>query len=110
MVKLIALRLHWWQKDTLRYMVLKDAFSPIAKLTIVRLFLGMVVIRHWPLHQLEIKNAFLHGYLEEEIYMEQPPRFVAQGEYGLVCKLRGSLYGLKQLPSGNLIKMYRHLD
>jgi len=54
-----------------------DNFSPLAKLTTIRLFLAMVVIRHWPLHQLDIKNALLHGDLEEEIYIKQPPRFVA---------------------------------
>ncbi|RDX82399.1 hypothetical protein CR513_36824, partial [Mucuna pruriens] len=62
------------------------------------LLLAMATIRHWPLHQLDIKNAFLHGDLDEEIYMEQPPGFVAQGESGLVCKLRRSLYRLKQSP------------
>ncbi|RDY13570.1 hypothetical protein CR513_01484, partial [Mucuna pruriens] len=75
-----------------------DTFSLIAKITTIRLLLAMATIRHWPLHQLDIKNAFLHGDLDEEIYMEQPPGFVAQRESGLVCKLRRSLYGLKQSP------------
>ncbi|GJV07011.1 retrovirus-related pol polyprotein from transposon TNT 1-94 [Tanacetum coccineum] len=52
----------------------------------------------WPLHQLDVKNAFLHGDLEEEVYMEQPTGFVAQWEYGRVCKLKKALYGLKQSP------------
>ena len=47
---------------------------------------------------MDIKNVFLHGDLAEEVYMEQPPDFVAQGESGLVCRLRRSLYGLKQSP------------
>jgi len=49
----------------------------MAKITIVQLFFSMAVVCHWPLHQLNINNIFLHGDLEEEIYMEQPPRFVA---------------------------------
>ncbi|RVW96895.1 Retrovirus-related Pol polyprotein from transposon RE1 [Vitis vinifera] len=75
-----------------------DTFSPIAKIASVRLFLSMAAICYWPLYQLDIKNAFLHGEFLEELYMEQPPGFVAQGESGLVCKLRRSLYGLKQSP------------
>ncbi|KAM7465888.1 hypothetical protein LguiB_013450 [Lonicera macranthoides] len=75
-----------------------DTFSPVAKLTSVRLFISLAATHHWPLHQLDIKNAFLHGDLQEEVYMEQPPGFVAQGEYGKVCHLRKSLYGFKQSP------------
>ena len=55
-------------------------------------------MQSWPLYQLDIKNVFLHGNLAEEVYMEQPPRFVAQREFGLVCKLHHLLYGLKQSP------------
>ena len=70
----------------------------MAKIASVRLLLSMVTMRLWPIFQLDIKNAFLHDDLAEEVYMKQPPGFVAQGESGLVCKLRHSLYGLKQSP------------
>ena len=75
-----------------------DTFSPVAKIASICLLLSMVDMRSWPIFQLDIKNAFLHGDLAEEVYMEQPPGFVAQGESSLVCKLRRSLYGLKQSP------------
>ena len=70
----------------------------MAKVASVRLLLSMVAMHSWPLFQLDIKNVFLHGDLAEEVYMEQPPGFVAQGESGLVCKLRCLIYGLKQSP------------
>ena len=75
-----------------------DTFSPVAKMTYVRLFISLVATHNWDLHQLDIKNAFLHGDLQEEVYMEQPLGFVARGEIGKVCCLRKSLYGLKQSP------------
>ena len=75
-----------------------DTFSPVAKLTSVRLFISLAASYDWDLHRLNIKNVFQYGDLQEEVYMEQPPRFVAQGEIGKVCHLRKSLYGLKQSP------------
>ena len=75
-----------------------DTFSPIAKMTYVQLFISLVATHNWDLHQLDIKNVFLHGDLQEEVYIEQPLGFVAQREIGKVCRLRKSLYGLKQSP------------
>ncbi|RVW60313.1 Retrovirus-related Pol polyprotein from transposon RE2 [Vitis vinifera] len=72
--------------------------GPDGQIASVRLLLSMAAMCSWPLYQLDIKNAFLHGDLAEEVYMEQPPGFVAQEESGLVCRLRRSLYGLKQSP------------
>lgn len=59
----------------------------MAKITIVTLFLAMAAIRNRPFHQLDIKNVLLHDDLEKEVYMKQPPRFDAQGEFGPVYKL-----------------------
>jgi len=75
-----------------------ETFSPVAKMSSVLLFISLAAMNDWPLFQLDIKNAFLHGDLLEEVYMEQPPGFVAQGENAKVCRLRKSLYGLKQSP------------
>ena len=75
-----------------------DTFSLVTRITIICLLLSMVAMQSRPLNQLDIKNSFLDGDMVEEVYMEQPPGFVAQGESRLVCKLRRSLYGLKQSP------------
>ena len=64
-----------------------NTFSPVAKLTSIRLFISLVATHGWDLHQLDIKNVFLHGDFAEDVYMEQPPEFVAQGEIGRVCHL-----------------------
>jgi len=75
-----------------------ETFSPVAKISSVRILITLAANLGWPLFQLDVKNAFLHEDLHEEVYMEQPPGFVAQGEsQGCVCKLRKALYGLKQL-------------
>lgn len=75
-----------------------DTFSLVAKLTSVWLFISLDVSQNRPLHHIDIKNAFLHGVLQEEVYMEQPPGFVAQGVYAKVYHLNISLYGLKKRP------------
>ena len=75
-----------------------DTFSPVSKIASVRILLSMTAMQCWPLYHLDIKNAFLHGDLVEEVYIEQPLGFVVQRESGLVCKLHCLLYGLKQFP------------
>ncbi|KAL2230793.1 UNVERIFIED_CONTAM: Retrovirus-related Pol polyprotein from transposon TNT 1-94 [Sesamum indicum] len=71
-----------------------DCFAPVAKIVTVRTFLGPAVAKGWHLHHLDVDNAFLHGTLDETIYM-RPPEGYEVGEE-MVCKLKKSLYGLKQ--------------
>ena len=75
-----------------------EIFSPVVKLTTVRLVLSIVAAEDLLLEQLDVKTAFLHGELEENIYMVQPEGFLSREKKDLVCKLKRSLYGLKQAP------------
>ena len=77
------------------YGVNYETFVPVVKMTIVRMILALAASNDWPLHQMDVKNAFLHGDLKECIYMKPPPELFSS-QTSNVCKLRRSLYGLKR--------------
>ncbi|GKB40855.1 ribonuclease H-like domain-containing protein [Tanacetum coccineum] len=75
-----------------------ETFSLVVKPATIRTVLSLAVSRKWPIHQLDVKNAFLNGDLSETVYMHQPPGFVDARFPNHVCRLQRSLYGLKQAP------------
>uniref|UniRef100_A0A2N9F9Q0 Integrase catalytic domain-containing protein n=1 Tax=Fagus sylvatica TaxID=28930 RepID=A0A2N9F9Q0_FAGSY len=77
----------------------EETFAPVARLSSVRTLIAVSASRHWPLFQMDVKNAFLNGELTEEVYMQLPPGFSQPPGFSpKVCRLRRALYGLKQAP------------
>ena len=75
-----------------------ETFSPVVKFQSIRVLLAFALQNDLLLHQMDVVTAFLNGTLEEDIYMQQPDGYLQQGKEHLVCKLKKSLYGLKQSP------------
>jgi hypothetical protein len=75
-----------------------ETFSPVVKFATVHVVLSLALSRNWEIHQLDVKNAFLHGTLMETVYCSQPTSFVDADRPDLVCRLNRSLYDLKQAP------------
>ena len=75
-----------------------ETFSPVVRMESLRALLALSVQFGLQLHQVDVTTAFLNGELEEEVYMQQPKGFSREGEEHLVCKLKKSIYGLKQSP------------
>lgn len=73
----------------------KATFSPVAKFASVRILIALATERNWNLHQVDVNNAFLHGTLEEDVYIKVPEGYEGVPP-GKVLKLKKSLYGLKQ--------------
>jgi hypothetical protein len=73
-----------------------ETYAPVARFASIRAILSMVAHHDWELDQMDVKSAYLNGVLQEEVYMKQPPQFAKAGKEQLVCRLKKSLYGLKQ--------------
>ena len=76
----------------------EEIFSPVVRFEFVRCLLALGAQHKLHLHQMDVSTAFLHGELSEEVYMRQPEGFVESGQENLVCRLKRSIYGLKQSP------------
>ena len=81
------------QKEGIDY---EEMFSPVAMLKSIKIILSIVAHYDYEIWQMDVKTAFLNGNLEEEIYMMQPEGFIAKNQEHMVCKLKRSIYGLKQ--------------
>lgn len=75
-----------------------EVFAPVARWDTIRMVLALAAQKGWNVYQLDVKSAFLHGELTEDVYVEQPPGYVRKGEEEKVYKLKKALYGLKQAP------------
>ena len=89
------IRQGWWKKVSLKSKVWTTMrpFAPVAKMDSISLVLAIAASKHWEVHHMDVKYAFIHGYIHEEIYMKQPKGYIS--DLSLVCKLKKSLYRLK---------------
>jgi hypothetical protein len=92
-------QIHWIDYD--------ETFAPVAKMNYIRVSLAIAAAKGWEVHQMDVKNVFLHGELSKEIYVEQLQGFIHNSS--LVCKLKKSLYGLKHAPRAWYAKMDSYL-
>jgi len=87
----------------------EETYSPVAKMITIKTIIIMAATKGWSLHQMDVNNVFLHGDLQEEVYMEQPPDYVDQKHLNLVCRLKKALYNLKQTPRAWSDKISQYL-
>ncbi|WVZ89572.1 hypothetical protein U9M48_035955 [Paspalum notatum var. saurae] len=83
------------QKEGIDY---EETFAPVARLEAIRILLAFAASKCFKLQQMDVKSAFLNGFIEEEVYVRQPPGFESARFPDRVYKLRKALYGLKQAP------------
>nr|GEU46929.1 ribonuclease H-like domain, reverse transcriptase, RNA-dependent DNA polymerase [Tanacetum cinerariifolium] len=83
----------------------EEVFAPVARMETIRLFLAIAANNKWEVHHLDVKSAFLHGDLKEEVYVTQPEGFIKRQDKGKVYRLIKALYGLRQAPRAWNIKL-----
>lgn len=83
-----------------------EVFAPVARMDTIQMIVALAAQNHWKIYQMDVKSAFLNGFLDEEVYVEQPPGYVRKGHEAKVYKLKKALYGLKQAPRA----WYTHID
>lgn len=88
--------------------ILQKTFSLVFKLTIIHTILILATMYNWPIYQLDVKNAFLQGYLTKEAFMKQPPGFINLGHSSYVCCLIKAIYGFIRCLEHNII-YYSHI-
>ncbi|RVW87522.1 Retrovirus-related Pol polyprotein from transposon RE1 [Vitis vinifera] len=86
-----------------------ETFAPVARLDTIRMLLALATQKGWNIHQMDVKSTFLNGYLEEEIFVEQPEGFIVKGMEEKVYLLKKALYGLKQAPRAWYSEIDSHL-
>jgi hypothetical protein len=74
----------------------EETYSPVIRMETLRFLISMAAKYDLKIHQLDVKNAFLHGDLKEELYIQQPTGFEQPGKENQICKLKKAMYGLKQ--------------
>lgn len=75
-----------------------EVFAPVARHDTIRMMIALAAQNSWPIFQLDVKSAFLHGDLQKQVFIDQPPGYVKVGSEHKVYKLKKALYGLKQAP------------
>jgi hypothetical protein len=87
-----------------------EIYSPVVKPSTIRVIVSLAVTQGWSTRQIDIQNAFLHGVLEEEVYMKQPLGFEDSSKpSNFICRLKKTLYGLKQAPKACHSRLTRKL-
>ncbi|GAA0147836.1 transmembrane signal receptor [Lithospermum erythrorhizon] len=95
------------QKEGVDY---TEVYAPVARMDTVRMIIAMAAHNGWKIYQMDIKSAFLHGELLENVFVEQPQGYEKKGKEHLVYKLTKALYGLKQAPRTWYSKIETHFN